>query len=219
MRQVLAVLFMSGMLATGMALAQSPAPIGAPAVKVGDRWTLKRTDRVERVEDKKVGEVVWEIVAVGEKTYELQSTIRGQESKPTKIVYSRDGGVLVRGVTKFDPAETYLAFPLEQGKEWGGRYKFPSAQTSETVDAELHGKAVGWESITVPAGTFKALKITYTGGWAMMRGTFRIGGEYVRAGWYVPEMKQFVRYEFKVYGSNSVQTDLVFELISAKLAD
>jgi hypothetical protein len=219
MRQVIGVLLVSGMLAAGMALAQSPGPISAPAMKVGDRWTFKRTDRVERVEDKKVGEATWEIVAIGEKTCELQSTIKGQESTPTKFVYSRDGGVLVRGVTKFDPAETYLAFPLEQGKEWGGRYKFPSAQTSETVDAELYGKAVGWESVTVPAGTFKALKITYTGRWGMMRGPYRIGGEYVRAGWYVPEMKQFIRSEFKVYGSNSVQTDLVFELISAKLAD
>jgi hypothetical protein len=32
-------------------------------------------------------------------------------------------------------------------------------------------------------------------------------------------MKQFVRYEFKVLGSNGVQTDLAFELISSKLAD
>jgi hypothetical protein len=219
MRKMMGVLLVSGMLAMGVALAQSPSPIGAPAVKVGDRWTFKRIDQVERVEDKKVGEVVWEIVAVGEKDYELQSTIKGQESTPMKIVYSRDGGVLARGVIKFDPAEPYLAFPLEHGKEWGGRYHFQSPQTSRTVDAELYGKAVEWESVTVPAGTFKALKITYSGTWGTMAGAFRVGGQYVRAGWYVPEMKQFVRYEFKVLGSNGVQTDLAFELISSKLAD
>jgi hypothetical protein len=219
MKPISVISLLFGLLVLGSAQAQSQAPITAPAVKVGDRWLFKRTDRVERVEDKRVGEVSWEVLAADDKTYDIQSTIKGRESEATKTVYSREGGILTRGVTKFDPMEPYLAFPLDQGKEWGGRYRFPSAQTSETVDAELHGKAVGWESVTVPAGTFKALKITYTGRWGMMRGPYRIGGEYVRSGWYVPEIRQFARYEFKVYGANAVTVDILLELMSSKLAD
>ena len=221
MRQVIGVLFFSGIVSTGIVLAQTPGPVSAPAIKAGDTWTFKRTDRVERVEDKRVGESIWRVVAADDKTYEIEAIVKiqGSANAPVKLVYSRDGGWLQFGNTRYDPAQTNLSFPLQPGKEWGGRYKYPSSQTSETVDAQMDAKALDWESVTVPAGTFKALKIAYTGRWGMMRGPYRIGGEFVRTGWYVPEIRQFARWENKVYGANAVQVDVVLELASFKLVD
>jgi hypothetical protein len=203
----------------GAAVAQSSGPVNAPAVKVGDRWTFKRTDRVEKVEAQKIGEVAWEVVAVDDKTYEVRATLKGRESAPVTRILMRDGGLLVDGTLKFEPFQPVLSFPLEQGKEWSGRYKYPSPTTSETVDAQLSGKAVEWESVTVPAGTYKALKIRYSGRWGMMRGPYRIGGEFDRTGWYVPELRQWVRFDTKTFGANAITQDLTLELVSFKLAD
>jgi hypothetical protein len=67
----------------------------------------------------------------------------------------------------------------------------------------LKSKVIGWEQVTVPAGTFWALKIEQTG-WSNDLSPSAIVATYQRAGvrvdltlWYSPEVKYIVKSIFK----------------------
>ena len=89
-----------------------------------------------------------------------------------------------------------LSFPLEVGAHWSYSYEYgpPSARRRDDMDS----KVVGWEEITVPAGTFIALKIDQWGWWNRVGARF--GWEAVNASgrkhitiWYSPAAKYVVK--------------------------
>ena len=72
------------------------------------------------------------------------------------------------------------------------------------------GRAVGWESVTVPAGTFKALRVQLESqrhpiGSVAMRGQEPVRVAHVA--WYAPEVKRTVKHVRTVWAGNGMRME------------
>ncbi len=161
--------------------------VEAPTWNVGDKWvftegnievvdadqdsyTLKFSEDVGVIEKKRVDKMVFDKSTLN-KTY----TIKEDQREP----YNRGHRRL-------------LNFPIRLGQEWKdtfstaalvGKAKGTRLDYKETV------KVIGWESINVPAGTFKAIKLEYF----QESSSGRSGKAFY---WYAPEVKYFVKCEY-----------------------
>jgi len=114
----------------------------------------------------------------------------------------------------FQPAFPRFSFPLAIGKTWQGevRKRDVPAQRYGNVRESVKATVAGWERITVPAGTFTALRIDIAVTWsdldaAGLRGMSR------ETVWYVPEVRNFAlshRQDF--YGDVQLVDESVLEL-------
>ena len=112
-----------------------------------------------------------------------------------------------------------FVFPLEVGKTWQRDVEFSNTQTPDKqVNARLEGRVVGWESVTVPAGTFRALKIVVSGWYraSSLDGQWR--GRIEDTLWYAPEVRNAVRYEYKDTLEVAPHSHEVHELVRYWLA-
>ena len=88
-----------------------------------------------------------------------------------------------------------------------------SSKSGET-QAKLSGKVVGWESVTVPAGTFRALRIELRGTYVADVSGSIVTGTIEDTLWYSPEVRNAVRAEYKdTYGPGTVYNHDIHELV------
>lgn len=184
-------------LVAGAAAQQPRARIDGPAVKVGDTWMYNThngwTGNLDYVSVNTVKEI------------SKQGIVMESASLDRNIVFTvrrtRDFNLISIEAPHFTqrarPYYPNFVFPLEVGKTWKRDVELlNSKDPDKEVRAKLEGKVVGWESVTVPAGTFRALKIVVTG---YYQGTTNSGswtGRIEDALWYAPEVRNAVRYEY-----------------------
>jgi hypothetical protein len=162
---------------SGSAFADDPAHVAQPEIRVGDSWTFAVLDPLSGVEQ---GETTMTVSAV------TDAEIRTSEG----AIYDRQLATKRLNGSDYSPVEQVYAFPLEVGKKWSHSPAFDyrnCGKSTMTLEAEV----VGWETVTVPTGTYRALRIDHTGRSANTCGTPRL----IRKYWYVPELKNAVRYE------------------------
>jgi len=94
----------------------------------------------------------------------------------------------------YDTPLNWYPFPLTPGKTWKQTAKWQTPAASISGKEEVEGKVVGWEQVTVPAGTYKAMRVDIND---------RVIG---RAGahdlislsyWYAPEVNRFVKFHYR----------------------
>ena len=94
----------------------------------------------------------------------------------------------------FRPGLQLLPFPLLEGKTWSQSVRRTDASSGAERTVTVRGRVIGWETVKVPAGEFRALKVE-----RVMRlgdhGTFRTETRRVEHEWYVPELKSAARIE------------------------
>lgn len=140
-----------------------------------------------------------------------------------------------------------LAFPLRVGKTWEIDYTENNPNRQHASEHFVHPyKVTGWEDVTVPAGTFRALKIESEGEWSAVvapaLGTLAgsrvdasgattvmqsqrttphtVSGRMYKAFWYVPAVKIWVKSTEEFYDSNNARSGYyVDELESYKVAN
>lgn len=166
------------------AVAQTAA---RPEVKVGNTWTYQFTGPgFSRTEV----HTATEALASGGYRYTIDDKAQGgaaaitgdkAEAKERGMRVSADLNPMLRDPLNAGKLQefTRLQWPLEPGKSWS----FLNNGASDPFTWEV--KAGGWESVTVPAGTFKALKLSLT----------RSGGRSTGSeeAWYSPEAKAMVK--------------------------
>lgn len=188
----------SFMVISTIAAADDPASVPLPDVKIGDTWTFAVVDPISRTEQGEVSTTVLEVTDT--------SIVAAPDS-----VFDRQWGIKrLRGV-EFSPLEQIYSFPLVAGKKWSHKpaYQYRNCGISTlTLDAEV----IGWETVKVPAGTFRALRIDHTGRSSNSCGSPAL----TRRHWYVPELKMSVKVENLWRGTYSSGGD-VFELKAAKV--
>ncbi|WP_242538917.1 hypothetical protein [Trinickia acidisoli] len=212
------------------AMAQS---IDAPSLKEGDSWTY--ADTVEK------GPSGWTqthdeltIQRVTDSHIYFTAKQAGSAQNGHEAITDSDWG----RTREFDGNEVVvnrpLAFPLTAGKHWEVQYTEPHPNprlSSETWTTKY--KVVGFEDVTVPAGTFHALKIEAEGQWrgelasmntvvqaaqaspgttTMVTQAHRVipqavAGQTYKAFWYVPEVGRWVKSVEEYYGSNGVRNE------------
>jgi uncharacterized caspase-like protein len=108
---------------------------------------------------------------------------------------------LFDGKNAFDGQRKYLSFPLEVNASWAYSYEYPTPDRVGRFREDLECKVVGWEQVTVPAGTFWALRIEQRG-WRNnvspnAPSSGRRAARLERTFWYSPEVKYNVKSEFR----------------------
>lgn len=127
-----------------------------------------------------------------------------------------------------------LAFPLAIGKTWRVDYTEMNPNPQHLREHFTHNyRVVGWEEVTVPAGTFKALKIESKGVWTADIGARTVSnalvlknnqnavvianknniaaktatGRLYKAFWYVPSVKRWVKSLEEYYSSDGTRNE------------
>lgn len=85
----------------------------------------------------------------------------------------------------YKPAVDFFDYPLYPGKTWSQHYQWKEVAGTVWGNGTCEGKVVGWETVTVPAGTFKALRVD-----VITRG---VNFDYDLTYWYSPDVSRFVK--------------------------
>jgi hypothetical protein len=219
--------------------------VAAPKIVPGDTWTVQHT--VERGSnwqqtrlDITIERVTPDSIAVSDKT-------TGSTLPPIEALVGADWSRM-RSVNGHQTViNRPLSFPLSVGKSWLVDYSenHPNRQHS---NEHFHTpyKVTGWEDITVPAGTFHAIKIEAEGEWSATtapaiaavsgsrvdaQGATTVmqtgrttpttaSGRTYKALWYVPEVKRWVKSVEEYYTPGGVRNErFTEELLSYKTAN
>lgn len=154
-----------------------------PEVKVGDQWTIEERDPYSNTVRRTYEEVVDGVA-------------------PDKLSISYDGkagGVATRDLTllenyrfSYDNGYQLLKFPMDIGGKWNFKTKWANKETGSSGTAEFSVEVLEKEKITVPAGTFDALRLRAKG-YMYAGGTWVVTITY----WYSPEVKRIVKQEWR----------------------
>jgi hypothetical protein len=180
------------LVASAAVCAADPAqPVERPQVKPGDQWTYRHVNywnnQVESTFDIEVTFASERAIQVVQKTAagEIDATYTAEWNAATRA----DGAVIESGTA-------ILRFPLRIGETHKTSFELLRPDRGAwQVRHERDVTVVGWEDVTVPAGTFRALRIEANGGYYRLDGPQR--GTVKSVYWYAPEVKRWVKYTFE----------------------
>ena len=184
-----------------LAQAQDLPLVDRPEAKVGDARAYNVREpssaTVQKVEDLAVTEV-------GD-----AQILMKERSSGVEIVYDREWALKRVGSRSYSPAIKALVFPMKIGQKWehSNTYTHPSCGLTTS---DLSNEVVGWEDVTVPAGTFRALRVDSAGYWRNSCGRDRLAYKF----WYVPKVKWLVKSESLTYSSGRIYEAVLRELKS-----
>jgi hypothetical protein len=205
MKRCIAMFLTSCCLAANVASAQS---VSAPVAEEGntwefqtvDLWSGKMTSRLTRktigvsgeyarmmyetTDVGKAGEFVKPRVTEGTMRADLNFNVMYRGEKLERIAYK---------------------WPLEPGKKWSYQIKedlplAANATVPQVVTTNTDVEVKGWESIEVPAGKFKVLKLQYKNSWSTENPASK--GITLATTWYCPEIKTIVQSTFESFGAD-----------------
>src|SRR5262249_16810071 len=109
------------------------------------------------------------------------------------------------------PPLTYFAFPLYPGKTWEQTSQETNIKTGAVREHTLSATVGDWEEVTVPAGTFRALKITLqTELLDRTTGQKSIGTD---ISWYVPNLRRSVKSDTSSQNFQGQQERQIIQLL------
>ena len=214
-----------------LAAALVGAPLGfaadlpAPVLQAGDTWTYRHIDGYNKldvgtvslaVEAARAGDIRL-VTRSGDGRSASQSTYAGPGRLAAGTLSARAEGAL-------NPPLELSRYPLHEGERWKQTVVRDDVLSGEKRATQLDAKVVGWQTVKVPAGEFRALLIERRidlGDYDPFRGpTLRWEKE-----WYAPEVKGTVKLEvFEEYFENRYNrlqspmpgTRAIYELVSYK---
>lgn len=185
------------LLAAGAVQAADMVPL-----KIGQSYVMKRT-----AEDGSTREDTWTVAkeeAYGGKTFSVVQRQDGFQiwlrRENRALTYTAQGG---KTIDTYSPDWNDWQWPLEVGRTWTSTYNFSSGgRSASNAGATWSVKAE--ESVTVPAGSFKALRIERAPG---------NQSNHVVTRWYAPELGLVVK---QVESRSGQPGQIVQELVSHK---
>lgn len=195
-------------------MAQQSEEIARPEVKAGDRWTYRSVDLWN---GRDIGGSVTTVVNVTPRAIQTINVRRGTDKEVDETwtpewdaVNTAEGGI-------YDPDDGAFKFPLRIGATWPVAYQL--RRTAMDVYQRTfagEAKVVGWETVSVPAGNFRALKIIIDGRFERVGAAFAVT-TYV---WYVPEVKRWVKFRWEgwsLQGKRELNDGWQYELTDYKV--
>jgi hypothetical protein len=156
-------------------------PVAAPVWKVGDEWEYAYQDSTGS------GTYVWTVARIeqfdGSEHYVVKSGARESLYRVGDLAISgerEDGTIISRDV----PARTHYMWPLTVGKVWEQSYRQDRPVARQTFNRSVVWTVESEETVVVPAGTFRSMRIT-----SRNKTSARVGNEI----WYAPAVKQWVK--------------------------
>jgi hypothetical protein len=198
--------------------AADAAPLAA-----GDTWTYRTVNGYNGL-----AHGTWTQTVTAAAANDIRVELRGEGGGAGELSVFSAPGQLAAGALnpraggRLEPALQLLPIPLEEGKRWRQSVTRFDPVLKQERTVSLYGKVAGWETVKVPAGEFRALRIEreiFLGDHDPFRGQTKLT-EYE---WYVPELKHWARLqsfeEYHLAGDNAAGSyyqgeRLVSELLS-----
>jgi hypothetical protein len=186
-----------------------PAEVQAPALRTGNWWEYIQRDQLTGLQSNQARITVTGTAGDG---YPIRE--EWQQGGVVAASYDLDLNPTRTYNLSFHPAFPRFSFPLVIGKAWHGEvieHEAPPKQFG-TLLQQVSGSVGGWDRITVPAGTFRAMRIDLTVewrgvNWAGWRGSSR------ETVWYVPEVRGIaLSHREDFYAHVQIMNDNVLEL-------
>jgi hypothetical protein len=152
-----------------------------PLWKVGEEWQYAYQGPVDS------GSFVWVVNRIetidGEPHYVLKTGTREifQRVSDLATTMERVDGVVVN---RYTPPRLSFAWPLTVGKVWDQDFRQDLPVDRQINDRRGTWTVTGEETVTIPAGTFRTLRITWRN---------RNSGAVTYDMWYAPDVKQWVK--------------------------
>ena len=207
-----AIFLMLSVIAFSNAFAQSAAPVERPEFVIGDRWVFRQIDLYSNVELNK-----WEnkVDGLHEDGVRFSSVTLAHKDaskvgKSFKATASRSTLTFLNSRI-VEGKEVSFDFPLEVGKTWKFDYKVRRDDGSGFTTLSVDAKVDGWEEVEVPAGKFKALKVTHSSAYSTVTGGQTFNGQMVKTSWYSPEARRVVKQDYidRASSGDRTRTELV----------
>jgi len=179
--------------------------------KVGDTWSYLFTER--DYGNRKESKFRMTVEAVTDTEVSIRS------GGGNLNVYNLEGNLLRINyksgeLRAWEPFVPRFNYPLEPGKTW--TQKFISKRPAFEVESDATVTVVGWENVTVQAGTFKALKISSVS-WYRRKDNNARGQTAVHL-WFAPEVKRWVKLDVLERGNSGIiYADSTEELLAFKV--
>lgn len=164
------------------------APAGGESPRVGEVWRYELVDKLTR----KRRDVVYRVDRVeGERiTFNQGARVETLDGRVERISTPSGG--------EFDGASPPRGWVPEDVKP-GARWKTSYKQAGTDLRTELTGEVTGESTITVPAGSFRVLRLAYKGYVARPFYGVSYGAPssvpYTAVAWYAQELKRVVRFD------------------------
>jgi hypothetical protein len=169
----------------------APSAVSAPQTKPGDYWEYAVRDGYTGLPR---GIFRYEVARVdGERVF---VTLANDGRQLDTLVYDKGWNGRELPVTplqrfRYEPSSEDFVYPLQPGKTWKVVVNSTDVATGRHYRTHVHGKVVGWERISVPAGQFDALKVEREVFAGNMEG-YRTQEEIKQTDWYVPSVRRAV---------------------------
>jgi hypothetical protein len=173
--------------------ANPPAQAEAPRLAVGDRWVYSHTDAYTKLPR---GVFTHTITAIDGNTVSVQVSNDAGNVVATHQ-FTRDWNWLDKPLTnlqrfRYSPPYRAFAFPLKPGAEWSVQMQITDMADLKTYNlAQVSGKALDWQRVSVPAGNFDAVRverIAYSG----VNNQWRNQETIRESDWYAPAVNNIV---------------------------
>ena len=233
---------------TGLALfsAAWADTLDRPSVKTGDTWTYRSTTERGSSGWSQTDEEIT-VTRVTSTAIFIATKAVGSTQPAKEIIVGPDWSRMRDVNGKETVVNRPLAFPLADGKSWDVTYEEQNPNKNHKSEKfDNHFVVVGYETVEVPAGKFRALKIESEGHWeaqiapgqSVVQGAQtgqggatvvtqvqntserNTSGRLYKAFWYVPEVKRWVKSVEEYYSSGGVRNErYAQELQSFKAGD
>ena len=201
----------------------APAPSEPPLMmgswdmpKAGDKWAY-RWREPKRVDGAKEHSLDVTVKSVSTSDVVDQYSVDGA-TPPTESKHERGSHFIAQGASLFTPYPPLLV-NVRPGSSVGRVRFVDPVCVGGRVTCDAKGRAYASETVTVPAGTFKANKVVVEQSWqAAFAGAGAARGGRTITVWYAPEVKRAVKYVSRAtYGGAPMETDFEVELLSYEL--
>jgi len=237
---------MTGLSALCLCAASMAQSADRPATKAGDTWVYRDTNEMGPMGWKQTRDE-FTVTRVTPSSIYYAARESGSSQSPGIYLAGADWSRIRAVNGKETVVNRPLNFPLTPGKTWTLQYREDHPNKAHKFEEwDTRYTVVGTETVTVPGGTFNAIKVEAEGTWkaeiepsnSVVQGAQTTAGSTsmttevrytvaapfegrtYKALWYVPEVHRWVKVVEEYYGSDGVRTERqTSELESFKLAN
>ena len=174
-------------------LTQAPAQVPAPSMRVGDSYVYVSRDPEDPRSSVSTRRTV---TAANGKVILSSLNLDNKDAKARTLHYDRQWNLIASRSPNgsgrdYAPPLQYYDFPLFPGKTWHRTTTETDIKTGAVRTHRASGAVEEWETVSVPAGTFQALRVNLRTELEDPSTGERITG--TDLSWYVPEVRRSVK--------------------------
>ena len=170
--------------------AQPDERVVKPEIRVGDSWTYRSSNLLAPGTDEQQTRVSF----VSDKAILVVSTLKSSGKEFDSSWTLEWNAVTSHSGLIFRPHSGLFRFPLRVGDKYGASYDLLQPKVNTILNTASHEvTAVAWETIEVPAGKFRVIRLEQEARIEAADGSnaYQVKGTY----WYSPDVRRWVKFQ------------------------